>query len=599
VSGHVHITPELVQAVRDAVDIADIAAEHTKLRRAGRRSTGLCPLHKEKTPSFSVDSERGLFYCFGCGQGGDAIRLHMLLSGDDFPAAIESLARRYGIPLPTRPSRSRGREEPDLEPVLLAAEEFFRERLREEARPRKYLEDRKIGAELIEQYRLGWAPDGWQGLVDAVGPRFPMKQLEAAGLVSRSEKNPDRPYDRFRERLMFPIRDASGRLVGFGGRTLGDDKAKYINTAETSRFRKGTLLYGLDSAKRSIREEGRALLVEGYFDLLGAAAAGIEWAVASMGTALTQEQCRLLARFTEEVVVGYDGDAAGENAYRRALPVILGHDLGVRRLVMEEGQDPDSLRLEEGPEGLVERVEASPDAVLHEIERLLPKGGRGEPREQAKAAREITELLGAIPDGVLRFGYARQAAERMGVPIDLIWKRMGGRGAAEPRKEGTKGAPGRHREIVRSLEERLLHVLLSGSAPLPPPESLPPEDAFLDPTCRNIFASFLALYRDGGPEPPAPTAVLERLGEEGGSIDRVARILLEGPTTPGSDELRESLGQLERRWRQQELRRLSSEISEAQRVGDGVRLAELLEEKTALSRRLHDRGADGEDAAKT
>lgn len=593
-TGHVHITPELVQAVREAVDIADVAGEHTKLRRTGKRSSGLCPLHKEKTPSFSVDSDRGLFYCFGCGQGGDAIRLHMLLSGDDFPAAIETLARRYGIPLPTRAAaRSGGREEPDLEPVLREAESFFRDRLQQDPRPRRYLEERKIPGELIESYRLGWAPPGWQGLVEAIGSRFPVAQLESAGLVARSEKNPDRPYDRFRERLMFPIRDTSGRLVGFGGRTLGDDPAKYINTAETVRFRKGTLLYGLDSAKLSIREHGRALLVEGYFDVLGAAAAGIEWAVASMGTALTQEQCRLLARFSEEVVVGYDGDVAGETAFRRALPILLSHDLGARRLRMEAGQDPDSLRLTEGPEVLLERVEEAPDAVLHEIERLLPKRGTHDPRQQAKAAREVTELLGAIPDGVLRFGYARQAADRLGVPIDLIWKRMGGRGREEPRKEGAPAAPGRHREIVRNVEERLLHALLSGSVPLPAAELLPPEEAFLDPACRNIFASFLALYRDDGSRPPSPSAVLERLGDEGGSIDRVARILLEGPAAPGSDELRESLGQLERRWRQQELRRLSGEIAEAQRVGDGVRLTQLLEEKTALSRRLHKRDPAG------
>jgi len=260
---------------------------------------------------------------------------------------------------------------------------------------------------------------------------------------------------------------------------------------------------------------------------------------------------------------------------------------------MAGGQDPDSLRLAEGPEVLLERVEEAPDAVLHEIERLLPRAGSRDPRQQAKAAREVTELLGAIPDGVLRFGYARQAAERLGVPIDLIWKRMGGRGREEPRKEGAPAASGRHREIVRSVEERFLHVLLSGSVPLPAVEALPPEEALLDPACRNIFASFLALYRDGGSTPPTPSAVLERLGDEGGSIDRVARILLEGPAAPGSDELRESLGQLERRWRQQELKRLSGEIAEAQRVGDGVRLTELLEEKTALSRRLHNRDTQG------
>ena len=238
---NVQLTPELVQAVRDTVDIIDIAGDYTKLRKAGRRHGGLCPLHKEKTPSFSVEPAQGLFYCFGCGQGGDAIRLHMLLTGDDFPAAIEALARRYGVPLPKQRSGG-GSSGPDLEPALEAAAEYFTEQLRLQAKPTSYLEQRRIPAELIEEFGLGYAPPGWQNLLEALQPGIPQAELEAAGLVGRSRKS-GKPYDRFRDRLVFPIRSAAGRLLGFGGRALDDDKAKYVNTAETAGFHKGRLLY--------------------------------------------------------------------------------------------------------------------------------------------------------------------------------------------------------------------------------------------------------------------------------------------------------------------------------------------------------------------
>ncbi len=581
---NIQLTPQLVQAVRDAVDIVDIASEYTKLTKAGRRHKGLCPLHKEKTPSFSVDPDQGLFYCFGCGQGGDAIRLHQSLSGDDFPAAIEALARRYGIPLPKASEPRKGRSEPDLERVLEAAAEYFQGQLRESKRLLDYLERRKVPMELVERYGVGYAPDGWRNLVGAIVPRFPMAELEAAGLVARSEKRPDEPYDRFRHRLMFPIRNAAGRLVGFGGRTLGDDKAKYINSAETSRFRKGYLLYGLDVAKRAIRDGGRAFLVEGYFDVLGAAAAGIETSIAGMGTALTPEQARLLKRFADEVVIGYDGDAAGETAFRRALPTLLAEGLTVRRPALPEGEDPDSLRRKQGDQVLIDLVESSEDAVMLEIRRLVPDRVRTEPSLQARAAREVAELLKPIPDGILRYSYARVAADRLGVPVDLLWKRVGGdRGgarvenAAPPRRE------------VRSLEERAVQLLLAGRGSLPPRAELPPEEAFLNSNLRNIFSTFCALYSEGGETRPEVKAVLARLGSEGSAVDQLARLLLQEPVAAAKGELQGSLARLKRRWQQQRLRELSTEISRAQSLGDSERLERLLHDKNSLSRDLHGR----------
>jgi DNA primase len=593
---NIQLTPQLVHAVRDAVSIEAIASEHTRLKKSGsRRLSGLCPLHKEKTPSFSVDPVQGLFYCFGCGQGGDAIKLHMLLSGDDFPAAIESLARRYGIPLPAAGPRRGGRmEERDLESVLEAAQSFFREQRKKSSFANAYLERRKIPPELIERYGVGYAPDGWRNLVGALHPKIPLADLEAAGLVARPESGGD-PYDRFRNRLMFPIRSPSGRLLGFGGRTLGDDVAKYVNTAETERFHKGYLLYGLDLAKLAIRQSGKALLVEGYFDVLAAVAAGTENTVASMGTALTPDQARLLARYAEDVAVGYDADEAGENASRRALALLLGEGLAVRRPrfgtdAKGKGHDPDSLRVEQGEEALAKVIETAPDFVTLELDRLIVREAHRDPRLRAKAAQAVAELLRPIRDGILRYGYGRVAAERLGVPVDLLWRRLGV--DKDALKAPVERKPDDGPRDVRSLEESLVQLLLTRPAEVPTYAELPPPEAFLDSLVRNIYATFYRLYESRSASsqgPPEAREVLGALEATGGAIDRVAQLLLEEPASLRPGELGESLQKLMRRYERQRSKELSREIAEAERAGDQDRLRSLLGEKARLNERLHPR----------
>lgn len=581
---NIQLTPQLVQAVRDAVEIEAIAGEHTRLAKRGKRMIGLCPMHKEKTPSFSVDPVQGLFYCFGCGRGGDAIKLHMELSGDDFPAAIESLAGRYGIPLPSR-SAAGGQRDRKLERVenaLDAAAEWFRGRLAASGTAKSYLQERRIPLELVESYGLGYAPEGWQNLVDAMNPDVPLDDLIAAGLVGRSEKS-GKPYDRFRNRLIFPIRNAAGRLVGFGGRAMGDDKAKYVNTAETDRFHKGRLLYGLDLAKRSVRDRSRALLVEGYFDVIGATAAGIDWAVASMGTALTPEQAGLLARYADEVIVGYDGDKAGEGAFQRTLPLLLEKGLGVFRLQLAADHDPDSYRLEQGNEALIAALEQAPDAVEVEIDRLIPDDVHRHPRSRARAARGVVDLLTPIPDGILRYGYGRQAADRLGVPVELLWRRLG------VDKDALKGpaVESTGPKAAYGLEERLVQLLLDAEVEVPSVEDLPPAESLLDPACRNIYGAFCALYREGNGVRPDAKSVRDALGESGDAVDQLARILLESSVASGERELPGAIAQIRRRWQQQRLRELAAELERAQRVGDGARMDQILEEKTALSALMH------------
>jgi len=599
--GNVQITPQLVQAVRDAADIVSVASEHTRLRKAGRRHQGLCPIHKEKSPSFSVDPVQGLFYCFGCGAGGDAIKLHMLTTGDDFPAAIESLAMRFGVPLPSKVERRPGgvrAPERDIEGALAAAAELFADQLRKNAVPRKYLEDRRISPELIEKFGLGYAPEGWRTLVQALHPRIPVADLEAAGLAARSEKGGE-PYDRFRHRLMFPIHNPSGRLVGFGGRTLGDDKAKYINTNETDRFHKGLLLYGLHQAKREIRETGRAVLCEGYFDVIGSVASGLEGAVAGMGTALTPEQAKLLSRYAEEVVIAYDGDNAGENAARRALPLLLAEGLGVRRARFPGGHDPDSLRLAEGEEAVTEAVRIADDAVMLELDRAIPPGAAREPQLQAKAATAVAELLRPIPDAVVRHGYARLASQRLDIPVEMLARRAAGGESLEKKLErrapslsspSGETAP----SLVRSLEEQVLERLIQGEELLPAAEELPPPEVFFDTECRNIYQAFRALYAEGMGSRPEVRALQERLGYEGRAVDRMAKILLEGSFAPGRTGILVSLENLARRWKEQRLRELVREINEAQQRGlDPESLARLYQEKRTLSLSIHRRSRPG------
>jgi len=598
---NLQLNPQFVQAVRDAIDIVDVAQGYTKLARAGRKWKGLCPLHKEKTPSFHVDAELGFFKCFGCGAGGDAIKLHMLLTGDDFAAAMEALAGRYGVPLPApaashRGARARGAAERDPEEVLEAAAGWFREQLARSETARGYLERRRIPRELVERFGLGFAPDGWRHLLGALTGRFTPGDLLEVGLAARPDGGGE-PYDRFRNRLIFPIRNAAGRLVGFGGRTLGDDLAKYVNTAETERFRKSTLLYGLDQAKRALRESRRALLVEGYLDVLAAVAAGLDTAVASMGTALTAEQAKLLARFADEVVVGYDGDAAGEAAARRALPILAGQGLATRRMRLPAGEDPDSLRVKAGEAAVRAAFEEADDLLVAELERLAPADLHRNPAARSKAAKEITELLKAVADPIVRYGYARTAADRLGVPPQLVWQRIGlGREAlrdamAPPASPGADGAatPGR-----RGEEEALRALLLAADREeeIPPRDELPPPAAFLDPGLRKFFAAFCSLYEGG--RPPRLASVLAAVGSGDGAEERAADLLLESEDSAAAS-LSEALRNLRRRWLKGRLREINREIAEADRRADQDRLAELVAEKHDINDELHGVRARGAD----
>ncbi len=592
--GRSRLTDEALDAVREAIDIVDIASEHTKVERRGQRFVALCPFHKEKTPSLSLDPERKLYYCFGCGAGGDALGLHMELTGDNFATAIEHMANRYGVPLPRAApapgEEARADRSERIQAALDAAHGFFRGKLRTEAVPQDYLRRRKVPSELIARFGVGFAPEGWQALVQDLGRRLAMPDLEAAGLVARSPKNPDRPYDRFRNRLMFPIRSPSGRLLAFGGRTLGDDQAKYVNTNETDHFRKGTLLYGLDTARRGIREQGRVLLVEGYFDVIGAVASGIDWAVASMGTALTAQQVRLLSRYTDEVVLGYDGDRAGIEAARKAASLMLEAGLVVRRARFPAGQDPDSLRLDEGPEAVRSVVDEARDAVALEIDDL-PNRGELDPRVRAREAARVRVLIDQVRDRIARQGYFEHAAERLGVRVEVLLRESA---AVTERRQGAAAEEtvvARRPPATASIEEQVLRLIIA--APSLDGFDWPQPDVFFDPPLRAIYRAVREQAK-AGVDPIDSAALVGALGrrsgdgnETGNPVDRIASLLLQRSSVFSEQELRISLAELGRRFARQRLHLLAREINRAQREGDLDALRRKIEEKQELSRALY------------
>jgi len=353
---------DFLEKVRASLDIREIVAGYLPLKKVGGRYRGLCPFHTEKTPSFHVDAGKQLFYCFGCGTGGDAFKFLMLYEKVDFPEALRLLARRYGIPLPQRVHHASSERQALLK-IQQAAIAYFRKTLLESSEGkagREYLKGRGLNAEIEAAFSLGFAAARWDGLKSALlGQGFPEAQLLSAGLLLKKEET-GRTFDRFRSRLIFPIRNLSGECVGFGGRMVGEGEPKYLNSPETPLFHKGEILYGLDLTADAIRKNDCAILVEGYMDFLSLHQAGIGGLAATLGTGFTPSHARLLARFTRRVVVNFDPDSAGQAATRRSLDILLESGFEVRVLQLPGGKDPDRFVREEGSQRYRELLESAP-----------------------------------------------------------------------------------------------------------------------------------------------------------------------------------------------------------------------------------------------
>jgi len=405
------IPEQTIQEVRDRIDIVDLVGRYVELKRAGRNFKGLCPFHNEKSPSFNVNPDRQIFHCFGCGEGGDVFGFLIRREGLTFPEAARQLASECGIEIPESAREDVGETE-KLRAALAVAQDVYRAALAsdEGAAARAYLAKRGLDGDRIARLGIGFAPDRWDAVASALGrKRIPGEIGEKAGLLVR-RRGGSGFYDLLRGRVTFPIHDVRGRLVAFGGRTLASDEAaKYINTPETPVFRKREALYGLSQALEPVRQSGRVVVCEGYFDRIALDRAGIGEAVATCGTALTSEHGRQLRRRTRDVVLLFDGDEAGRKATWRALEVLLPEGLRVRAAALPGGTDPDDVLAQRGPAALCEIVDAAKDALELAIEWALADGC-APPAQKADAVGRLAPLVARVADPVERAEHGRRVA---------------------------------------------------------------------------------------------------------------------------------------------------------------------------------------------
>jgi len=575
--------PQTLARVRAAADMVQVVSDHVQLRRRGRRWEGLCPFHDEKTPSFSIDPEKGLFYCFGCSKGGDIISFVMELDGLTFPEAVEQLARRFGVPLPPRrPGERRRQDEADrIASLLEEAHEWFVAQLAAPtgAPARRALESRGFPSETWSTFGFGFAPADWRRLAEHLGRRHTEASLVAAGLaVDPGSGRP--PYDRFRSRLTFPIRSRNGALVAFGGRIVGEGEPKYLNSPESPLFEKRSTLFLLDQAWGSIGSSRAAVVVEGYFDCLQLHRVGITNSVATLGTSLTEQHARILkGRIRgeapgERVLVCYDADPAGRRAAARAAAVLL--EAGVEEVavvVLPPGQDPDDV-IRSGGAGAIRDLVERPTPLLEFLLSGLPE----DPNQRRRHALAHAPLVCATRNPATR----RHLVNELARLTDLAPREVEemGSGTLRSRAAATAPppqtpAPTGERALARMLLEASptwRHDILSAVRP----------ELLRDPRLRQLVSVAASVDSEDSPTPADfGRALVERCSDPDTTL--LIAELANSPLPELSDDSVKRQLRLALREQARELaRRLRPAIEAAERSGDRAELERLLAEKARL-----------------
>jgi DNA primase len=585
------ISPDSVERVKQAADIVEVISAHTDLRRQGARYTGLCPFHDERTPSFSVEPTEKLYHCFGCGVGGDVIKFVEEKDGLNFAEAVELLADRYGVELEREQEDPRAEAKRQrrrrLEQLLDRAAAFYSSYLwesEEAGKARDYLARRGLREEVLRSFGVGYAPSAWDKLL-VRGQRagFSVEELRGVGLVQRGRSGGD--YDRFRERIMFPIRDRRGRVLGFGGRAMREDQgAKYVNTAETEFFHKSQILYGVDQAKAAIAKAGRAVVVEGYTDVLALHQAGIEEAVGVMGTAITDEQVAALSGMVDEVVLALDADAAGQEAMLRAQRVAAGRRMRLRVAAMPAGEDPaEMMAASEGAERFRALLREAEELTAFQVGLVLSRTDVASPVERDRALAEVAPVLAGMGETAGREDLVRRVAERLDLDPAMVMGRVvaatpasGGREqqASAPAPQRSAAAPPPRRQGELTSRERRERSLLAMCIAIPNEgrEYLARlTDAHLSPTGLRAAAWLREHPEDPASNLPHDDSELAGL---------IAELVIMSREEPASHEA------MELNFLLLEQRRLEGEIAAAGERGDYERRAALSRERAALVQRI-------------
>src|SRR5215203_239639 len=498
-----------VDDLRRQSDIVRVVQDYVQLKKKGANWMACCPFHKEKTPSFTVSPAKEIFYCFGCHKGGSVFNFVMEIERVPFPEAIKIVADKVGMPLPNMVDDGRfeaRRQEADHVIQLNSwAMEWWQQQLESsnEGRiARDYLKQREISEETVKTFRLGYAPDSWDSLLNYLRNKgAPQEHIDRSGLVAKKEDT-NRSYDRFRGRLMFPVLDAQGRPIAFGGRTLKGEDAKYINSPETAAYVKGRNLFGLSLARDEIRRQGFAILVEGFLDLIVPYQFGVRNVVASLGTALTADQVKLLNRFARKVVVNYDGDRAGVQAAKKAIEILLAEDFEVKVLVLPDNTDPDEYIRKFGvTEYQRQRAQAQPH-IQFVIETALRDRNLHRPAEKAEAVEEVLPYIRAVNSRITKREYFDMAMDALGIDREntntSTWRRELWQMVRDNRniRPNTVQSLTRRTEAT-AAEQRLLGLLFADANLRRQVLPMLREEDYEDLATAPLFKALFELDRDG------------------------------------------------------------------------------------------------------
>jgi DNA primase len=499
------ISDEIINQIRDRVDIAEVVGHHVSLTRAGQNLKGLCPFHQEKSPSFTVNSSKQIFHCFGCQTGGNVFTFLTRITGTSFPEVVRDLGRKVGIEVQEAAGQSGplAAQTARVESLNQAVVGWFRQnlndpRLGEEARA--YLVGRGMTDATLERFAVGFAPKEWDGLSKALMKQgFTAAELAMAGLTVAREQGATGSYDRFRDRVMFPITDLRKRVVGFGGRILGEGTPKYLNSPDTPLFKKGQTLYALDLARETVARLKTVIVVEGYFDAVVLHQAGLTHTVATLGTALTAEHIQVLRRFASKVVLLFDPDQAGVRAALRGLDLFVNSGLGVKVVTLPAGEDPDTYVRKEGPEAFARLEEQAPSLLDFSLEHSLSTAESSTIEGRIRSVDDVLRILQKSEHPIEREERIRVVAERLGINQQRLIERYPALVQSEGRRPAATQSAGPIPVTFKGVSEErdLVYLLLHGHLTSADVQRLRPE-AFSVPACRSIVEAALSrLDRDG------------------------------------------------------------------------------------------------------
>jgi len=576
------IPDDKIADVRNAADIVDLISEYVVLKKVGKNFLGLCPFHAEKTPSFTVSPEKQIFHCFGCGQGGNVFNFVMQYQNLSFPEAVRFVAKKYGIEISARNmSAAQKRKFAQREKLFQINEDavdYFRKALVDTSsgeRGRKYLAKRRMTPEVIERFWLGYAPMGWNNIVRYFSSKkVPLDDVETTGLVIAKKGG---YYDRFRDRIIFPILDIDQRVVGFGGRSLDNSLPKYLNSPETPVYHKRSILYGLHANKEMCRKAGSVFIVEGYFDLLSLYCHGIKNVVATLGTALTQEHLRILKGYAREFILVFDSDNAGIKAAERSLSLFAEEKANIRIVILPEGRDPDSYVFEVGSEGFLRRVERALGIMEFLIASAIDKYGLS-PEGKIRIVDALKGPLRSLANGVSRSVYVRDLSERLNIDESVILREIRDSKGSEKKRVSPVKPQGGSR-----LEETLIAIMLQA------PQIL---GSF---NVRKIVASLetVALKKVGEMilqrvDANVPVTAADLIAQtEDPEIRNVISSLSLKETYSDYERALKIVGQYEAKLRKQEQRLLLRRIREAEKANNQELVHQLLAEKQERARELN------------